>query len=73
MAAPGARQGMLEKILEQGAIGQPGQRIVARLMAYLRLGALEVGDVEGHGDDLDHATGLVEQRRLGGQQDVFLG
>ena len=36
LAAPGARQGMLEKILEQGAIGQPGQRIVARLMAYLR-------------------------------------
>ena len=64
---------MLEEILEQRPIGQAGQRVVAGLMAHLRLGPLQLGDVERDGDDLGDAAGVVEQRRLGGQQDVFLG
>ena len=69
----GRASGHAREVLEQGAIGQSGQRIVARLMAYLGLGPLQVRHVEGYGDDLDDAPGLVKQRRLGGQQGMFLG
>ena len=45
---------------------------MAGLVAHLRLGAFELGDVEGYGDHFRDPAGVVEQRRLGGQQDPLV-
>ena len=73
-AAPArARQRLVEIIPEQRPIRQAGERVMAGLMAHLGLGPFLLGDVQGHGDDIGDPPGVVEQRRLGGQQDVLLG
>ncbi|MNO34805.1 hypothetical protein D3C76_248490 [compost metagenome] len=42
----------LQAVLEQGTIGQAGQRVVVGLVVELGLGVLEAGDVGEHGDEV---------------------
>ncbi len=66
---------------QQGPVGQSGQRVVQRLVGQLGLGALQRGDVGGHGQDvvdptvlgeLGHGTGL-EPLELAARPDLPLG
>ena len=59
LATLGARQGVLEPLVEQHAIGQSGQRIVQRHVHDLGLGAALLGDVLMGGD------GVAVRHRLG--------
>ena len=72
VGAPRPRERMVEVVAEQRPIGQPGQRVVPRLVAHLRLGPLQLGDVERDRHHVGDPAGIVEQRRLGGQQDALL-
>ena len=51
LAAPDAREGLLEALVEEHAVGKPGQRIVQRHVHDLGLGAPLLGDVLVRGDD----------------------
>ncbi len=45
----------MQAVLEQGAVGQAGQRVVVSLVVQFRLGVLEAGDV---GEDRDEVADL---------------
>ena len=62
-AAPGARQGTGQPIVEQHAVGQAGQGIVQCQVADLLLGGFALADVDGspHGS-ADHAVGVADWR-----------
>ena len=72
VGAPRPGQRVVEAVVEQRAIGEPGQRVVAGLMAHPRLRRLELGDVERDRDHVGDPSGIVVQRRFGGQQDALL-
>ena len=58
--AVGARQGVVEAVGEQGAVGQAGQGVVEGVVLELRLQLLLRGDVAG-GDDDGPDVGVGEQ------------
>jgi hypothetical protein len=47
----GGGEGALEAVLEERAVGEPGERVVVRLVGELALQRLALGDVVGHADD----------------------
>ena len=51
-----------QSAFEQCAVGQPGQRIVVRLVVELGLGMLEAGDVRKHGDKVSNEFVPVAHR-----------
>ena len=62
-ATPQARLGEHQPIGEQGAIGQPGERVVHGLMSKLRLGPLALRNVLHLGDQIEGAPILIAHRR----------
>ena len=49
-----------ELVEQERPVGQPGERVVQRLVGQLGLGALERGDVGGHGQHVVDPTVLAE-------------
>ena len=69
---PRAKQRFAELLLEEEAVGEPGQRIVERDELDLVLSALALGHVAGDADEADDAAGLAGQRHLRGREPFLL-
>lgn len=63
--APRGVEGMRQAIVEQGTVGEPGQRVVERLMGEFLLEPLALADVAHHHRAAGHRAGLVADRREG--------
>src|SRR5665647_2478801 len=71
-AAAGARQGLSEAITEQGAIREPGQRVVKGESLDELLGALALGQVHDDPDAAARPLRRVVQRCRAGRDPVLV-
>ena len=72
--ALGAGQRQLQVLLEQDAVGQPGQRVVVRQAGQLLLGLAAVGDVLADpGAAGDRAVAVAQRGRVPGEEPRLAG
>ena len=64
LLAPRGHDRLVEAVLHEAAVGQPGERVVVRHVVDRALGVQPLGDVLHQGGEAGHAAGGVHERRV---------